>query len=80
MNDRKWIQSVHAKVGAFSRQVGVPVNKNIPKVLLTRIIKARPGEVVVNPSSIGKPRIKVTRLLERRANFALNVKNIRRSK
>lgn len=74
----KWIQNIHMKKGSLSRQLGIPVEKNIPKTLLNKIVSARPGETIKNPTTLGKPTIKVTRLMERRAILARNLKNINR--
>ena len=74
----RWIQKAKIKRGALSRQLGIPEEKNIPVTLLNRIIKARPGEVIRNPTKVGKRRIRVTRLLERRAILARNLKKIAR--
>ena len=62
----KFIQRANLKKGALSRQLGVPIKKNIPITLLNKIIKAKAGDTIRNPTSVGKRRIKVTRLLERR--------------
>tara|TARA_Y100000296_G_scaffold50229_1_gene57565 strand:+ start:466 stop:699 length:234 start_codon:yes stop_codon:yes gene_type:complete len=74
----KWIQKIHIKKGALSRQLGIPVEKNIPMSLLNKIVKAKEGDTITNPSSIGKKKIKVTRLLERRAILARNLKKIKK--
>ena len=72
----KWIQKIHLKKGTLHRQLGIPLDKKIPIALLNRIISASPGETITNPTSLGKKRIKVTRVLERRAILARNLKNI----
>ena len=74
----KWIQKIHIKKSALSRQLGIPVEKNIPMSLLNKIVKAKEGDTITNPSSIGKKKIKVTRLLERRAILARNLKKIKK--
>ena len=48
----------------------------IPVSLLNKIIAAKPGDVIINPSGKGRKRIKVTSVLEKRANLARNLKNI----
>lgn len=68
----KWIQKTKIKRGRLSRQLGIPEKKNIPMTTLNRIIKAKPGQTI----SSGKKKIKVTRLLERRAIMARNLKRI----
>lgn len=73
----KWIQKTRIKRGSLSRQLGIPQRENIPMTLLNKIISAKAGQTITNPTSVGKKRIKVTRLLERRSILARNLKNIR---
>jgi len=77
---RKFIQIAIKKPGALSKQLGIPIKENIPKTLLNKIIKARAGETIRNPTKIGKKRIKVTRLLERRAIFARTLKRLKKKR
>jgi len=44
--------------------------------LLNKIVSAKAGDTITNPTTKGKRRIKVTRLLERRAILARNLKRI----
>ena len=74
----KWIQKIHLKKGVLHRQLGIPQNMKIPVSLLNKIIAAKPGDVITNPSGKGRKRIKVTRILEKRANLARNLKEISR--
>lgn len=76
--NKKWIQKTGIKKGALSKQLGVPEEKNIPFTLLDKIIKAKAGETIKNPTKTGKKVIKVTRKLERRAILALNLKRIKK--
>jgi len=71
---RKWIQKAVRKRGALSRQLGIPEEKNIPITLLEKIKKAKIGSTVRNPTEQGKKRIKVTRLLKKRAVLAHTLK------
>ena len=73
-----WIQKAVNKPGTLHRQLEIPEDKKIPLILLNKIIKAKAGDVITNPSKVGKRRIKVTRLLERRAILARNLKKIRK--
>lgn len=66
------------KKGALSKQLAIPQKDNIPKTLLNKIIKAKPGQTIKNPTMSGKPKIKVTRLIERRAILARNLKNFKK--
>lgn len=72
----KWIQKIHLKKGVLHRQLEIPQDIKIPISLLNKIISAKPGDVIINPSDKGRKRIKVTRVLEKRANLARNLKNI----
>lgn len=76
----KWIQRTHMKKGALSKQLGVPLKKNIPITLLNKIVSAKAGQTISNPTKVGHKKVKVTRLLERRAILAKNLKSIRRHK
>jgi hypothetical protein len=74
--EKKWIQKAVNKPGTLHRQLEIPEDKKIPVSLLNKIISAKAGDVIVNPSKVGKRKIKVTRLLERRAILARNLKKI----
>ena len=65
-----WIQKAIKHKGSLSRQLGIPQEEIIPKSLLNEIIKAKAGQTIINPTNIGKKRIVVTRLMERRAILA----------
>jgi len=56
------------KKGALSKTLGIPEEKNIPKSLLQKIKKAEVGTTMEYK---GK-KIKVTKLLQKRVNFAIN--------
>jgi len=73
----KWIQKLHLKRGVLHKQLGISQEKKIPVSLLNKIIAAKPGDMITNPSKLGKKRIKVTRVLEKRANLAKNLKSIK---
>ena len=74
----KWIQKIHLKKGVLHKQLGIPQNEKIPVSLLNKIISAKPGDTIKNPTSKGRKRIKVTRVLERRAILAKNLKEIKK--
>jgi len=78
MKDNKWIQRIPLKKGALPHQLGIPLAKNIPISLLVKIKNTDTGIYIPLPPISNKQRIKVTLLLKRRANFALNVKRINR--
>lgn len=73
---RKWIQSAlrNSKKGALSRQLGIPIEENIPISLLEDIIRRENKEIIYYKGR----RIVVTPLLTRRANLALNLKKMKR--
>ncbi|MBI2449062.1 hypothetical protein HYV49_02075 [Candidatus Pacearchaeota archaeon] len=73
---RLWIQKTGLKKDVFSNQLGIPPKQKIPMSLLNRIIAAKPGDMVKNPSKIGKKSIKVTPLLKKRAILVRNLKRI----
>ncbi len=73
-----WIQSAKLKKGTLSRQLGIPIEENIPVTLLKRIRDSDIGEVVRNPTKKGKKQFRVTKLLKRRSVLALTLKGIKR--
>ena len=73
----KFIKKIGIKKGALSRQLNIPEKENIPMTLLDKIIAAKPGQTIKNPTKSGKKRIKVTRLLERRSILARNLKRLK---
>ncbi len=79
MSRRKyWIQSALKKRGSLSRQLRIPEKENIPYTLLEKIVKAKIGSTIENPTKKGRRRYTVTRLLKRRAVLALTLKRLRR--
>lgn len=62
------------KKGSLSRMLGIPEKDNIPLTLLRKITKTEIGMTIRNPTKQGKRKIKVTRLLKKRALFALTMK------
>ena len=76
--NKRWIQKAGIKKGALSKQLDIPIAKDIPMRLLDKIVRAKAGDVITNPSKLGKRRIKVTHLLERRAILARNLKRMKR--
>lgn len=74
----KFIQKAKLKKGALSRQLGIPIKKNIPMTLLNRIIRAKTGAKIQNPTKSGKKVISVTILLKRRSSLARSLKNFKK--
>ena len=74
----KFIQKSKLKEGALSKQLGIPIKKNIPITLLDKIVKSKVGQRIRNPTMSGKRIIHVTRKLKKRSVFAKNLKNFKR--
>jgi|TARA_Y100000310_G_scaffold179723_1_gene179692 hypothetical protein len=77
---RRWIQRAIIRPGSLSRALEIPKGEKIPSSLLKRIVKASSGDVIKNPTGVGKKKIKVTRSLERKAILALNLKKMSRKR
>ena len=78
--NRYWIQKAVKRKGALSRQLGIPVEDDIPDTLLLKIKKTPVGKVICNPTKKGKRRIRVTRLLKKRAVLAYTLKHLKRKR
>ena len=74
MAKKKWLKNIKMKKGILSKQLGIAERENIPMELLDKIIHSKPGDIIRNPTSVGKRIIKVTSKLERRAILARNLK------
>ena len=74
-----WVRETTSrhKDGVTHRMLGIPPSQTIPFTLLERIRAARIGSIIKNPTKIGYPYIKVTRLLKQRAVWVLNLKRMR---
>jgi hypothetical protein len=72
----RWIQGAvnPRKRGSLHRQLGVPKGEKIPKDLLNAVKAAEPGRVV----RAGGKRVRVTRLMKKRANLAVTLRKVRR--
>lgn len=77
---KKFIKKAITRKGALRSQLRIPSNEKIPMGLLDKIISAKSGQTIKNPTLIGIRRIKVTRLLEQRAVLARNLKSFKRKK
>ena len=73
-----WIGKAIKKPGALHRQLGIPQETKIPTTLLRTILNADTGDVVKNPTKVGKRRYRVTTLLQQRVNPVLTLKRFRR--
>ncbi len=75
---KRWIQKAVHKPGKLHSDLSVPKEKKIPMILLNKIIGAKAGETITNPTSVGRKKIKVTRKIEQRAILARNLKKIKK--
>lgn len=79
--DQYWVgQAMSRKPGALHRQLGIARDTKIPKTLLRTILDADTGDVVKNPTKVGKPRYRVTTLMQRRVNPVLTARRFRHPK
>jgi len=74
----RWIQKAISRPGTLHKNLDIPKDKKIPMVLLNKIVSAKAGDTITNPTSIGKKKIKVTRRLERKAILARNLKRMKK--
>lgn len=65
------------KKGALHQSLRIPMDKPIPSALLDKIAKAKSGDVIRNPTSVGKQVIRVTPKLERRAILAQTLRKLK---
>ena len=72
----KWIQKAIHKPGKLHSDLGIVKGTKIPMSLLNTIVKAKAGQTITNPTSVGKKKIKVTRKIEQRAILARNLKRM----
>ena len=75
---KKFIQRINIRKDALRKQLKIPKGKRIPMTLLDKIISAKAGQSIKNPTKIGVKKIKVTRLLEHRSILARNLKMMKR--
>ena len=70
---KRWIQKAVSKPGKLHSDLGVSKEEKIPMSLLNKIVGAKAGETITNPTAVGRKKIKVTRKLEQRAILARNL-------
>ena len=73
---KRWIQQAIHQPGKLHKDLGISKDQKIPMSLLNKIIGAKAGQTITNPTKVGKKRIKVTRKIEQRSILAKNLKNI----
>jgi hypothetical protein len=71
-------RALRRKPGALRRQLGIPKGKKIPVSLMRRILASDTGEVVKNPTTVGRPRYKVTTLMQQRVNPVLTARRFQK--
>jgi len=71
-----WIKKAIKKPGSLHKQLKIPEDKKIPMALLKKIVAAKAGDKI----TFKDKKIKVTKLMERRAIAAINLKNISKKK
>ena len=76
-----WVdRALRRKPGALHRQLGIQRDTGIPKTLLATIQHADTGDVIQNPTKVGRPKYKVTTLMQRRVNPALTARKFKHGK
>jgi hypothetical protein len=81
MPKTRWLgEAMGCKPGALHRQLCISHDTKIPKELLVTIQRADTGEVIKNPTSVGRRRYKVTTLMQRRVNPVLTARKFRHGK
>lgn len=77
-----WLKEAFKKhtEGAMHRMLKTPKAENLSFTFLQTIVDTPIGKIAYNPTQIGIPKIKVTRLVKARANLALNAKRIGKNK
>lgn len=75
---KRWIQKAISRPGRLHSALEIPEKEKIPMALLNAIIRAKAGDIISNPTSVGKKRILVTRRIEQRAILARNLKKMKK--
>ena len=79
--DSFWIsEAVGKKPGALHRQLNIPKHKKIPITLMRCILAADTGDVVKNPTKVGRRRYRVTTLMQQRVNPVLTIRRYRKKR
>lgn len=65
-------KKIEIKKGALSKQLGIPIEKDIPKGLLRKLKKMKVG----GETEYKGKKIKITRLLKQRVNLAMTLKGM----
>lgn len=73
-------EAMSRKPGALHRQLSIPQDTKIPKTLLVTILNANTGDIIKNPTKVGKPRYRVTTLMQHRVNPVLTARKFKKGK
>lgn len=71
---KKFIKDAIKHHGALHLQLNIPRDEPIPTSLLQMIVRSKSGQTISNPTNSGLKRIRITLLMKRRAQFALNIR------
>lgn len=78
MGRKYWAgEAMGSKPGALHQQLCIPQDAKIPVTLMRTILAAETGDTIRNPTKVGKPRYRVTTLMQRRVNPALTARRFR---
>lgn len=74
----KWIQTAHLKKGTLSRELGIPIQINIPTKLLIKLQTTPVTTTIRNLSGVGYRVLKITPKMKKQATLALTLKRVGR--
>lgn len=63
---KRYFRKQELKKDALNKELGIKLDTEIPKKFLDRIINAKPGIRVENPTKIGRGEVLVTKKLKKR--------------
>lgn len=69
-----WVRKIGYKKGTLHKQLGISKDKKLPEQLLKKIMNSDVGDKII----YNKKKIKITPLLKKRVNLAINLRKIRK--
>lgn len=69
-----WVKNIRLKKGTLHKQLGIDKDKKLPVSLLKKILHSKAGKKISN----NKKTIRITPLLKKRVNLALNLKKMKK--
>ncbi len=69
-----WVRKIGYKKGTLHKQLGISKDKKLPEQLLKKIMDSEVG----NKIAYNKKKIRVTKLLKKRVNLAINLKKMKK--